>query len=304
MQRIDNEHMRGGRIVFSFGVINDLRSALQLVERRCQPQRMTADFSTCAVGGIFAGARDRHLDQHGGNRCQDHNQDGADQPERVVAVAAEEHRKGRQHGNRPGDGRGDGHDQRVAVFHMGQFMRHDTGDLLRRQDAQQAAGRRHRCVFRITPRRKRVGLVRIDDIDLRHRQASTIGKLFDRAVKPRRRARIDFGRAVHRQHHPVGIPVGEHVHAHCDGKGDQHAGRPAEHKADADEQGRHPGEKNGCLQVVHVIPTLRPLCKARCQSAPKRMAQALSGVNIPPVQGRVLARHGLAKPQTRPILDI
>lgn len=67
-----------------------------------------------------------------------------------------------------------------------QFVRHHTGYLLGRQDAQQAAGRRHRRVFRVAPGREGVGLVVSYNIDLGHRQTGTVGKLFDRAVQPRR----------------------------------------------------------------------------------------------------------------------
>ena len=51
-------------------------------------------------------------------------------PPVVVAIAAEEHAELRDHGDRAGDGRGDGHDQRVVVLDMRELVRDHARDFL------------------------------------------------------------------------------------------------------------------------------------------------------------------------------
>ena len=82
-----------------------------------------------------------------------------------------------------------------------------------------------------------------------------------RSARPRnqidqvRRGRvIDLLRAVHRQHHPVGIPVAEQIHRGRDDECDHRAGLAADQKADAHEQGRQPRQQNGRPQIVHLTP--------------------------------------------------
>ena len=90
-------------------------------------------------------------------------------PKNIAKVASD--------GNRAGEGRRDGHDQRVAVFHMGQFMGHDTGDFLRREHAQKTGRHRHCRVFRIASGGKGVGLGIVDHIDLGRGQTSVAREL-------------------------------------------------------------------------------------------------------------------------------
>lgn len=91
--------------------------------------------------------------------------------------AAEKHSESGEHGNRAGEGRRDGHDQRVAIFHMGQFMGHDTGDFLRREHAQKTGRHRHCRVFRIASGGKGVGLGIVDHIDLGRGQTGVAREL-------------------------------------------------------------------------------------------------------------------------------
>jgi hypothetical protein len=58
--------------------------------------------------------------------------------------------------------------------------------------------------------------------------------------------------AVHRQHDLVGVPVGEQVHRRGQAQRDQHAGRPADHIADADEEGGQGRQQDVGLGPVHV----------------------------------------------------
>ena len=79
-------------------------------------------------------------------------------------------------------------DQRVAVLHMGELVRHHARDLLVAEPLQQAGGGAHRRVFGIAPGREGIRLVAVDDVDARHRQAGVGGELLDDAVEFRRRA--------------------------------------------------------------------------------------------------------------------
>ena len=89
---------------------------------------MTADFGAGGISRIFAGPRKGHLDQRRCYRGEDHNEDCPNHAQRVVpAIAAKKHGEGREHRNRPGDGRGNRHDQGVTVPDMGELMRHDAG---------------------------------------------------------------------------------------------------------------------------------------------------------------------------------
>src|SRR3546814_3379861 len=59
------------------------------------------------------------------------------------------HREIADHRDRARDGRGDGHDKRVAVLHMAKLMRHHTGQFVAVQNLEQAGGRGDGCMFRI-----------------------------------------------------------------------------------------------------------------------------------------------------------
>src|SRR5262249_27135931 len=81
-----------------------------------------------------------------------------------------------------------------------------------------------------------------------------LGECADHVEQVRRARLVDLLGAVHRQHHPVGIPVAEQVHRGRDHERDHRAGLAAEQKAYAHEQGREPRQQNGRPQVVHFYP--------------------------------------------------
>ena len=62
---------------------------------------------------------------------------------------------------------------------------------------------------------------------------------------------VDLKGAVHRQHHAVGIPIGEQVDSGRDSERDQHAAGSADQIADAHEEAGKTGQKNGSLQIAH-----------------------------------------------------
>ena len=72
-QRVDDEHVRGRRIALGVVVRDLVRGILDARERRGQRHRVAADARAEIVGGVFAGAADRHLHQHGCERRQDHH---------------------------------------------------------------------------------------------------------------------------------------------------------------------------------------------------------------------------------------
>ena len=140
-----------------------------------------------AVGGVFARAADRHLHQHGGDRRHDHHQQRADdaQGRNCCRGAAEEHAELRQHRDRAGDGRGDGHDQRVAIADVGELVRDHAGDLLASTAFEQTGGDGDGGVLRIAAGGEGVGLRIVHQVDARHRQAGAVA----RARAPCRRDR-------------------------------------------------------------------------------------------------------------------
>jgi hypothetical protein len=197
-QRIDDEHVRGGRIALGAPVRHLLRSAFDPGKRRGEPHRLAGDARAEMVGGVFAGAADRHLHQHGAQRRQDHHRDRAEdaRPAIVVAVAAKEHAKLRHHRDSAGDGSGDGHQQRVVISDMREFMRDHAGELLAAELLHQPGGDGDRRVFGIAAGRKGVGLPFIHHEHARHRQASARGKLDDEIEKLGRAVAVDLMGAV------------------------------------------------------------------------------------------------------------
>jgi hypothetical protein len=103
--------MRRRRVALGIGVVDAFDAPRDLIQRDGQPERVTADFRATAVGGIFAGAADRHLHHHGGQRRNEHGDQDANETERVVVVtvAAKEESEIAKHGNGAGQGRGDRH---------------------------------------------------------------------------------------------------------------------------------------------------------------------------------------------------
>ncbi len=189
-QRIDDEQMRGRRIALRARVLDLLRGAGNLDQRRGERVGPPADMGAELVGGVFARAADRHLHQHGRDRREDHHGDGADHAEAVVvvAMAAEEQPELRQHGDRAGDGRGDRHDQRVAVADMGELVGDHAGDFLAVEHVEQAGRHRDRGVLGIAAGGEGIGLRIVHEIDARHRQPGALRQIAHQAHEIRRAA--------------------------------------------------------------------------------------------------------------------
>ena len=252
-QRVDDEHVRGRRIALGFRVRDLMRGVVDLRQRGREPHRLAADARAEIVGGVFAGAADRHLHQHGAERRQDHHGDRADDAGAVVvvAVAAEEHAELRQHRDRAGDRRGDGHQQRVVIFDVRELVRDHAGELLAAERLHQARGHGDRGVLRIAAGGERVGLRLVHHEHARHRQAGAAGQLGHEMDEIGRAVAVDLMGAVHRQHHAVRIPVGEQVGRGGDHERDHGAAGAADQIADAHEEAGETGQQNGSLQIAH-----------------------------------------------------
>ena len=149
------------------GAAEILRSALASASgsRLISAPRRSAEYSRVAA--------DRHLDQHRGERGEDHSDERRRSGRADCARGrrrAEEEAELRQHRDGAGDGRRDGHGQRVAVLDVGQLVRDHAGDLVAVEQAHQAGGDRDRGVLRVAAGGEGVRLVAADEIDLGHRQ--------------------------------------------------------------------------------------------------------------------------------------
>ena len=69
------------------------------------------------------------------------------------------------------------------LLHVAQLMRQHAGDLLAAEMAQQAGGCRDRGVLGVAAGGEGVGLVLVDQVDARHRQAGALGQALDDAVE-------------------------------------------------------------------------------------------------------------------------
>ena len=133
-ERVDNKEVRRGRAAALHG---DLPyAALQAAERACKRQGFSAELRARIVCGIFARARNRHLDDHRGNGRQnrhgEHDKNIA--PVIFIPWSAPEHRaplnhiRDKRYGT--GNGRRDRADEYIPVPDMRKFMRHDTFKFL------------------------------------------------------------------------------------------------------------------------------------------------------------------------------
>ena len=195
-ERLDDEHVRRRRV----GVErNPLRHGVDLLQRLGQPVRVAGDLRAAGVRRELARARNRHLDEHRGQRRQD---DRREQRDRVVpaiaalaapAVPAEDGgvlRHAREHHDRRGERRGDGADEDVAMLHVRQLVRNDAFELGVGQHLQNAFGRRDRGVLGIAAGRERVRRRIRDDVDLRHRQHRLPRQALDDAEQTVTRVRL------------------------------------------------------------------------------------------------------------------
>ena len=137
---------------------------------------------------------------------------------------------------------------------MGELMAQHAGDLLRRQQAHEAGVDGDGGMLRIAAGGEGVGLIVVDHVDLGHRQAGALGEIAHQGIELRGARLVDLPRAIHGQHHAVGIPIGEEVHRQGDEEGDDHALAPGDEIADGDEDPGEGCEKQHGADVGHGSP--------------------------------------------------
>ena len=211
------------------------------------------------IRAVLARARDRELDEHRRDGQQDDPEDHADHAElarvTVVAIAAAEPERPlgelREVGDRASDGRDDGHDERVAVLHVTEFVREDRGELSLVGDLGDAACHRDDGVLRIAARREGVRRRLVDNVDARLRHIRDLRDVTDDAVQLRRLLWRDRLRARERQRDAVAEPPGAEVHEERDAERERYGGLSEEEPRAEDEQEREDREETNGLDRVH-----------------------------------------------------
>src|SRR5262245_773672 len=245
--------MRRGGIALDGRVGDLLRRARKLAQGWSERERALADLGTDAVRLVFAAAANSELHERSRKRRENYEHQTADRADAVaVAVAAAEiESEIGEHRNRAGKRCGDGHGERVAVLDVPKLVREHAGKLVAVQPLEQPGGDRDRGMIGIAPRGKRVRLRIVHNEDLGHGQPSVRRKPPYQPVELGRRALVDFARAIHGEHHLVGVPIGEQVHHRGDEKGNNHAGLAAHQITDAHEEGGHGGKQDGRAEIAH-----------------------------------------------------
>ncbi len=118
---------------------------------------------------------------------------------------------------------------------MADLVRQHPGELLLVHRLHQTGGHRDRGVLGVAAGGEGVRLRILHDIDARHRHACGGGELPHERVELRRRALVDLARAVHGEHHLVGVPIGEEVHRSGNKEGGDHARLAADQEPDPHE---------------------------------------------------------------------
>ena len=137
-----------------------LRRRLDLRKRAHQPVRAAGDRRAAGVGVELARPRDRRLNQHRGDRRQDHRREQRDRVramrDRRRAPPPKNIAKRDDHHDRRGQRRRDGADQDVAMLDVRELVRDHAFELVVAQDLQDAFGRGDRGVLRVAAGRKGV----------------------------------------------------------------------------------------------------------------------------------------------------
>ena len=113
-QRIDDEEMRGRRVLFGRNILDLMGGRVDFRQRRGKPVWSPADLRAHIVGGVFTRPADRHLHEHGGERSQYDHRQRPDHTQAAVATAvamaaAEKHPELRQHRDGTGNSGSDRH---------------------------------------------------------------------------------------------------------------------------------------------------------------------------------------------------
>src|SRR5262249_25592786 len=94
-----------------------------------------------------------------------------------------------------------------------------------------------------------------------------VGQVLDDRMELGRIAFVYLDRMVHRQHHLVGVPIAEQVHAGGHQEGDYHAAAAADQPADRHEQRRQEGEQHRRADHIHFLKSWVQAPQARFSAA-------------------------------------
>ena len=250
MQRIDDEHVRRGGRPLGRMVVDAAGHVLDPLQGRGKRKRIAANLGSDTIGLVLAGSTDRHLHQCCGQRREDHECQCADQAHLPVAAPAEEQGEIGQHRNRAREGRGHGHDQRVAVADVGKLVSNHGGQLFLVECLHEASGDGHGGTIGASASGEGVGLVRLEDVDRRGRHICRRREVSRHISELAVRAFCGLG-AVEVQHQLVGVPPRQQVHDGCNGEGDDRAAGATKEPTDAHKQGGHKGHQKRCADQWH-----------------------------------------------------
>ena len=120
--------------------------------------------------------------------------------------------------------------------------------------------RRHsdRRVRGIAPRRECVRRILVDDVDARHWEPCTLRKLLNESIELRSTRTIHLACMIHAEHHTIGEPVREEVHAKRDDEHDSHTRMSGEDAAESNHERHEERHKHCRLKCVH---RLLPPCR-------------------------------------------
>src|SRR5215472_14133572 len=134
--------MRSCWVAFRGNVLNLMRRYVDFSQCRSKSRRISANAGANIVGGVFARATDRHLDQHRGERRQYYYCQGRDNADTAVTIATaigstKKQSKLREHGDSAGNRRGHCHKKRIVIFDVREFMGNDARELITRKHLKQ-----------------------------------------------------------------------------------------------------------------------------------------------------------------------
>ena len=214
--------------------------------------RIAADGRTIPIRSKLPGTGDGHLNEHGGNRSQDHHQEGRQGAAAVPVPAAEKEGKSGQQCDGRTDGGRNRSGQDVPVLDVRQFVGNHPFEFFARQQTDNAVGHRHGRMGGVASRGKGIWLIPGDHIDLRHGQTRPLAQPVHHVDQ--------FGGfcpgyllgPIHAQHDGSTEPVASEIECNGHAEGQDHAlvstdGLPDEGKQY--DQGCHEGSRPHSIHV-------------------------------------------------------
>ena len=242
-------------------------TALQLVQRRGQSQRVAGQTCAVLVGVKFTGATNSHLDDLRSNGSQHGNHEHG---ERVgaftIAVGSTEHRPKREELSHSTDDRGDtrrnGGGEDIAVVHVHQLVAEHAAHLALIQQLQNTLGAAHRRILRVTTGCERIRGHSRRHVEGRHGLTRAGGQLLHNVVKHRNLFTTNRVCIHGTQGELIGIPVGVRDRSQTEQthNPDENGGAEAHREQTANEQhhahhGAHQqGSFKSIVMTVHGYP--------------------------------------------------